>query len=141
MSTLVSQTIPERKGFQVRWRYFIALAILLPVMVHLFYAFSHSPLMNYYMTIDELAAAGKPGTNVRVGADVVPGSIDWDDITRTLTFELKDGNRVLRVAYRGFAPDALRDGATAVVEGELNQDGSFTAYNVSVKCPHRYAAI
>lgn len=141
MATLASEATTARRGFNIRWRYVIAFAILVPVMAHLFYAISKSPLTNYYVTVDELAASGRQGADVRVGADVVPGSINWDNSTRTLTFQLQGDSRVLPVAYRGFAPDPLRDGATAIVEGELNKDGTFTAYNVLVKCPHQYAPI
>lgn len=122
-------------------KFVVALLILAPVMAHLVYAVSRSPLTNYYMTIDELAAAGNRGGNLRVGADVVPGSINWDNSTRTLTFQLQDGNRVLPVAYRGLAPETFHDGATAVVEGKLNQDGTFAASGLLVKCPHKYAPI
>jgi cytochrome c-type biogenesis protein CcmE len=141
MATRVSENIVERKGFQIRWRYVIAFLILAPVIAHLFFAVSRSPLTNYYMTVDELAARGTPGTHVRVGAEVVAGTIDWDNATRTLTFHLQGDSQHLPVAYRGFAPDTFRDGATAIVEGELNRDGTFTAYNLLVKCPHQYVPL
>jgi cytochrome c-type biogenesis protein CcmE len=131
------EIIEERKGFKIRWRYVIAFLILLPVIAHLFFAVSRSPLTNYYVTVDELAASGTQGTPVRVGADVVPGSIDWDPASRTLSFRLQGDKGTLAVAYRGFAPDPFRDGVTAIVEGELNPDGRFTAYSLLVKCPHK----
>ncbi len=125
----------------MRWRYLIALVIVVPVLAHVFFAISHSPLTNYYLTVDELAARGTSGARVRVGAPVVPGTIDWNADSRTLTFQLQGDKGPLQVAYRGFAPDTFRDGATAIVEGELNSDGTFTAYNLLVKCPHQYVPI
>lgn len=128
----------EGKALKFRWRYLLALFIIVPVVAHLFFAVSRSPFTNYYLTVDELRMRGGQGNRLRVGAAVVSGSINWDRSTRALTFSLQGENTQLAVIYRGFAPDPLRDGATAIVEGELNADGTFTAYNVLVKCPHTY---
>jgi cytochrome c-type biogenesis protein CcmE len=141
MATLEYEDTIERKGFQIRWRYVIAFLVLVPVLAHLFFAVSRSPLTDYYLTVDELVARGTQGTRVRVGAEVVAGSIDWNSATRTLTFQLQGDKGTLPIAYRGFAPDTFRDGATAIVEGELNRDGTFTADNLLVKCPHQYVPI
>ena len=128
----------ERNGFNIKVRYIVAVLILVPVLAHLFFAISHSPLTNYYVTVDELMARGAQGNRVRVGAPIVPGTISWDNASRSLTFQLQGDMRPLTVTYRGFAPDSFRDGATAIVEGELNRDGTFSAYNLLVKCPHQY---
>jgi cytochrome c-type biogenesis protein CcmE len=142
MATSVIGTT-ERKGFNIKVRYIVAVLILVPVLAHLFFAISRSPLTNYYVTVDELLARG-PSTGsgqssrVRVGAPIVPGTISWDNAARSLSFQLQGDTRSLTVTYRGFAPDSFRDGATAIVEGELNRDGTFTAYNLLVKCPHQY---
>ncbi len=141
MATLTAENGVQRQGFKVPWRYIIALVIVVPVLAHLFFAVSRSPLTNYYLTVDELAARGTSGTRERVGAPVVPGTIDWNAASRTLTFQLQGDKGILKVAYRGFAPDTFRDGATAIVEGELKPDGTFTAYNLLVKCPHQYVPI
>lgn len=141
MSTLMGERVNERAGFKIRWRYVIAFVILLPVIAHFFYAVTRSPLMNYYLTVDELMTQGKSDGRARVGADVVMGSVDWDNRTRTLHFELQGEGRTLPVTYRGFAPDTFRESATVIVEGELNRDGTFTAYSVLVKCPHKYVPI
>ncbi|MBI4786988.1 MAG: cytochrome c maturation protein CcmE [Chloroflexi bacterium] len=128
----------ERQGFKIRWRYVIIVALLVPVLAHLFFAISRSPLTNYYVTVDELLAKGAASGRVRVGAPIVPGTIDWNNGARTLTFQLEGETRPLTVTYRGFAPDSFREGATVIVEGELSRDGTFAAYNLLVKCPHQY---
>ncbi len=128
----------ERQGFKIRWRYVLILALLVPVLAHFFFAITHSPLTNYYMTVDELATKGSAAGRVRVGGPIVPGSIDWDNTARSLTFQLQGDTRPLTVTYHGFAPDSFREGATVIVEGELNSDGSFAGYNLLVKCPHQY---
>lgn len=138
MATLTSQTTQVQPGFKFRWRYLMALALIVPILAHLFFAVSRSPLTDYYVSVDQVLARDAQNTRVRVGAPVVPGSINWDAASRTLTFELQGEARTLPVAYRGFAPDTFRDGATAIVEGELNSGNTFTAYNLLVKCPHTY---
>lgn len=137
MATILPR-VEERRGFNIRWRYVIVVAILVPVLAHLFFAITRSPLTNYYVTVDELAKSA-PTSKARVGGPIMPGTINWDNTSRTLNFQLQGDAKNLAVTYRGFAPDTFRDGATAIVEGELNRDGSFTAYNVLVKCPHQYA--
>ena len=127
----------ERPGFKIRWRYVIIVALLVPVLAHFFFAISRSPLTNYYLTVDELAKSSSGG-RVRVGGAIVPGTIEWNNTGRSLTFQLQGEARPLAVSYRGFAPDSFRDGVTVIVEGELNSNGTFAAYNLLVKCPHQY---
>jgi cytochrome c-type biogenesis protein CcmE len=138
MATFASDQSLERKGLNIRVRYIIAVLILVPVLAHVFFAVSRSPLTNYYVTVDDLLARGAQNNRVRVGAPIVPASINWNNASRTLTFQLQGDTRALAVTYRGFAPDTFRDGATVIVEGELNRDGTFTAYSLLVKCPHQY---
>ena len=125
----------------MRARYIIGILILIPVFAHLFYAVSRSPFADYYITVDELAAQNAAGKKVRVGGEVVGGTINWENASRTLIFEIESSGKRLPVRYRGFAPDTFRDGATAIVEGELNRDGTFSAYNLLVKCPHQYVPL
>ena len=142
MATTIATT--EREGFKIRWRYVIIVALLVPVLAHLFFAISRSPLTNYYLTVDELlskspaaSAAGQAG-RVRIGGPIVPSTIEWNNAARSLTFQLQGETRPLTVTYRGLAPDSFREGATVIVEGELNREGTFVAYNLLVKCPHQY---
>lgn len=125
----------------IRIRYIVALFILVPVLAHLFYSVSRSSFANYYISVDELAAQSSKAGKTRVGGEVVSGSINWNGAARTLVFHIESNGKHLPVSYRGFAPDTLRDDATAIVEGELNRDGTFTAYNVLVKCPHQYVPL
>jgi cytochrome c-type biogenesis protein CcmE len=115
----------------------IGAVILLPVLAHLVYAFAVSPAANYYITVDQYVARSA-NTPVRVGGSVVPGTIRWDNATRTLRFQIASANATMDVAYRAPAPDALRDDVTAVVEGARTADGSFLATSVLVRCPHQY---
>ncbi len=125
----------------IRIRYIVAVLILVPVLAHLFYSVSRSPFANYYFSVDELAEQTNKAGKIRVGGEVVSGSINWNNASRTLEFHIEGNGKHLPVSYRGFAPDTLRDDATAIVEGEINRDGTFTAYSVLVKCPHQYVPL
>lgn len=131
----------QQSRFKFRWIYVIAVLVALPVLFHLVVGILRSPLTDFYMTVDELGARSGTQQAVRVGGDVVPGSINWDNRSRTLSFDIYGQSKTLRVRYRGVAPDALKDEATAIVEGKLNSDGTFAASSVLMKCPHKYQAI
>jgi cytochrome c-type biogenesis protein CcmE len=80
----------------------------------------------------------RSNTPVRVGGQVVPGSIRWDNATHTLRFQATSDNDKVDVAYRAPATDAFRDGVTVIFEGTRAADGSFVATSLMVKCPHQY---
>ena len=127
--------------FRINRVHILLVLVAVPVLFHVAVNVLRSPLANFYITVDELAARGGANQAVRVGGDVVPGSIDWDNRTRTLSFDIRGDTKTLHVLYRGYAPDALKDQATAIVEGTKDTDGTFLASTVLVKCPHSYQAI
>jgi cytochrome c-type biogenesis protein CcmE len=96
----------------------------------------------YYLTPQELAGrvAADPsfaGTGVKVGARVVPGSIERDPSGRQVAFRVSDGAQTYPVVYRGVIPDTFTDSAAVIVEGRL-QDGTFRATSLLAKCASRY---
>ena len=115
----------------------IGVIALLPVFAHLGYAAVNSTFANYYVTVDEYAARSA-STPVRVGGLIVPGSIQWDNATRTMRFQIAGDNAKLDVIYRGPAPDSFRDGVTTILEGARSSNGAFVATAITVKCPHQY---
>lgn len=128
-----------------RARTIIGLTILVPVLLHLLYALWASPLTAYYVTTGELRNTSSltRGTEggarlVRVGGEVMAGSIAWDESRAQLYFVLTDGVQQLPVVYPGLAPDALRAGVTAIVEGRLDEEGLFRAQKLLLRCPHEY---
>ena len=97
----------------------------------------------YYLTPTELAArvAKDPSfyeTGVKVGAKVVPGSIQRDPGGRNTTFEVTDGAKTYDVSYHGITPDTFTDGVDVVLEGRLAPNGVFHATTVLAKCASRY---
>jgi cytochrome c-type biogenesis protein CcmE len=130
-----------------RAKIIVGLIIAMPVLLHLVYTFWASPQMGYYATVGELydtpSPTGEAGDQVgpiRVGGEVVAGSISWDRSRGELGFVLSDGTEQLPVAYSGPAPDTFRAGVTAIVQGRLVEGGRFLAQGLLLKCPHRYVA-
>ena|GEM_PF-809965 len=122
---------------RIQWKLLIGALILLPILAHLVYAIVVSPMADYYITVDQyvMRSADSP---MRVGGVVVPGSIRWDNATRTLRFQIAGERATMTVMYRALAPDALRDQVTAIVDGARAPDGTFLATSVRVRCPHQY---
>jgi cytochrome c-type biogenesis protein CcmE len=91
----------------------------------------------------ERAAADQTIYNVglRIGGNVVKGSIARDIGTQTVTFEVTDGTATFPVVFRGIPPDTFTDEVQVVVEGRLSPDGTLQATNVLAKCGSRYEAV
>ncbi len=94
----------------------------------------------YYLSLKELNAqrATLVDQPVRVNAPLDKSSIQFDDKTLLLQFNLKDGDLVLPVVYKGVKPDTFEQGESVVAEGHLGKDGVFQASTLLVKCPSKY---
>jgi cytochrome c-type biogenesis protein CcmE len=78
-----------------------------------------------------------PGTRIRLGGLVKPGSIERGD-NLAVRFEVTDGNRAIVVAYQGILPDLFREGQGVVTEGALDPAGVFKADAVLAKHDETY---
>jgi len=78
-----------------------------------------------------------PGTRVRLGGLVKPGSLERG-AELAVSFAVTDGNRDIRVAYRGLLPDLFREGQGVVAEGTVEPGGSFRADTILAKHDERY---
>jgi cytochrome c-type biogenesis protein CcmE len=96
----------------------------------------------YYMTVAEVQsqAAELAGQRIRVSGNVVGGSEDWNAQEITLKFKIVDesGAGQLPIVFYGPRPDNFARAASAIIEGELQADGSFLAETLLLKCPSRY---
>ena len=97
----------------------------------------------YYLTPTELATkvrADSSFTNagVKVGARVVPGSIQRDPGGKQYAFKVTDGSQIMPVVYNGIAPDTFTDSVDVVVSGRMRTDGTFEAKELLAKCASRY---
>ena len=97
----------------------------------------------FYLTPSELSAKVAAdstfrSTGVRVGARVVPGSIQRQPGGRDYAFSVTDGSQTLPVVFHGIAPDTFTDSVDVVVEGRIGSDGTFRATTLLAKCASRY---
>ncbi len=79
---------------------------------------------------------------LKVGAKVVPGSIQRDPGSQRIAFEVSDGSRSFPVTYEGLVPDTFTDAndIEVIMSGKLGRDGVFHATEVLAKCGSRYEA-
>lgn len=78
-----------------------------------------------------------PGTAIRLGGIVQPGSIQKGE-NLAVRFEVTDGNRSVPVAFTGILPDLFREGQGVVTEGKLDSAGLFVATSVLAKHDEKY---
>ncbi len=100
----------------------------------------------YFLTPGELAERVASDSSLydvglRVGGNVVKGSITRNVASQTITFEITDGGATFPVLYRGLAPDTFTDEVEVVVEGRLAIEGTIQATTVLAKCGSRYEAV
>ncbi len=96
----------------------------------------------YFLTPTELIEKGPAayGAPVRLGGQVVPGSIRWDADALDLRFDLSDGASSLEVRSTGAPPAMFRDTMGVVVEGTLARSGVFESTNLMVRHSNEYSA-
>lgn len=97
----------------------------------------------YYLTPTELSAKLKADptftdVGVKVGARVVPGSVQRAAGGKEYAFRVTDGSETIPVVYRGIAPDTFTDSVDVVVGGRMGSDGTFHATELLAKCASRY---
>ena len=120
---------------------------------------------NYFYSVDELKSKGTAviGENVRISGAVLGKSITYNPDSLELRFTIAHvpGNQDevdtqgglaavlhkavsepntsrLDVFYNGPMPDLLRNEAQAIMDGHLNEDGTFVADTLLLKCPTKY---
>ena len=122
-----------------KWKFLIGGLLILGAIAYVTISSFQSNAI-YYLTLKELNAQRASILNqpVRVNAPLDKSSIQFDDKTLTLKFNLKDGDLILPVVYQGVKPDTFEEGESVVVEGKLGSDGVFAASTILVKCPSKY---
>jgi cytochrome c-type biogenesis protein CcmE len=78
-----------------------------------------------------------PGTRMRIGGLVKPGSLQRGD-NLLVRFAVTDGKNDIAVLYQGIVPDLFREGQGVVAEGKLDSGGVFAADTVLAKHDERY---
>jgi cytochrome c-type biogenesis protein CcmE len=94
----------------------------------------------FFLTPQELLAKGTNGYDVpvRLGGQVKPGSVKWDDKALQLTFDVTDGTSEIAVHSTGAPPQMFRDGMGVVVEGRFGRDRVFNSTGLMIKHSNEY---
>jgi cytochrome c-type biogenesis protein CcmE len=114
-----------------------AAAIVLGIAVALVLFALQDSIVFFNSPSDVAAKQIKPGTRLRLGGLVAPGSVVRSDQLE-MQFEITDGNRSIKVAYHGVLPDLFREGQGVVAEGKLEPNGDFRAETVLAKHDETY---
>jgi len=96
----------------------------------------------YYLTPSELIAKGEEGigANVRLGGMVQKGTINWQPESTTLSFTVGDKDAKIAVKASAIPPEMFREGIGVIVEGSLQEDGTFTTSRLMVRHSNEYKA-
>ena len=138
-----SVTAPLERPVSVKaggkWKFLIGGLVILGAIAYVTISSFQSNAI-YYLTLKELNAERTTlvGQPVRVNAPLDKGSVQFDDKSLTLKFNLKEDNYILPVVYKGVVPDTMDQGESVVAEGRLGSDGVFQANQILVKCPSKY---
>jgi cytochrome c-type biogenesis protein CcmE len=96
----------------------------------------------FYMTVEELQNTENitEGKQIRVGGNVVAGTIKQAGIGEEMYFEISDGVASVAIVYDGAPPDIFADHAEVIATGTMSPDGTFHATELLTKCPSRFEA-
>ena len=94
----------------------------------------------FFLTPNELLAKGPTAYDVpvRLGGLVKPGTVQWNDSTLHLQFQLTDDTATVLVHSTGAPPQMFQPGMGVVVEGKFGRDNVFQATNLMVKHSNEY---
>ncbi len=101
----------------------------------------------YYLTVSELRSSptGLKLTDqdpVRVGGEVVDGTVRYDQKRLVLEFAVRDAeapDEQINARYEGPKPDAFKPDIEVLLEGTYARaQNLFRAENLLVKCPSKY---
>jgi cytochrome c-type biogenesis protein CcmE len=125
-----------------RTKWFAVGAVAVAAAAFLFVAFGGiGNNLVYYWGPKELRAAGAKavGATVRLGGQVVPGSVKREGVSG-LEFDVTDGTAAVHVQSRGVPPQLFRDRIGVVVEGTMTSAGLFEGQRLMVSHDNRYRA-
>lgn len=126
---------------KTKWGALAAVGVLVIAFGWLIYGGLDSNVV-YFLTPKELLAKGAAGYDkpMRLGGQVKPGSVVWDEQKLDLRFAVTDGTGEIVVHSKGAPPQMFKDGQGVVVEGRYGHDGVFKSTSVMVKHSNEYKA-
>lgn len=137
--SLATKPVARRKN-RTGTRFFAAGGVLVLALAFLIYNGMQGTSASFYMTVDDLQTSSEvaAGKQIRVGGDVVPGTIQRGAIGEEIRFQITDGVATTSVVYNGAAPDIFADHAEVIATGTVGPDGTFIATELLTKCPSRF---
>jgi cytochrome c-type biogenesis protein CcmE len=94
----------------------------------------------YYWTPTDLHANGDKayGATIRLGGQVVPGTVHYATGAAGLDFDVTDRKSIVHVKAHGIPPQMFREGIGVVVEGTMTRAGYFTSDRLMVSHNNEY---
>lgn len=136
-STLSKPKAKTKPKYQVK--YLIGAGVILAVIIGLI-AFGLSQTGQWADNLAQFSAkgSGAVGQGARVTGQLKANSVVKNVEANKIAFVLTDGVNDLPVSYSGVVPDTFDHAIEVVVEGKLDNGGTFAATNVLARCPSKY---
>ena len=97
--------------------------------------------MMFFVEISDVVAGNYPKErNFRIGGLVVGGSLQREDGSLDISFDVTDTACSVPVVYSGVLPDLFREGQGVVAHGRLDDTGVFRADKILAKHDEEYMA-
>jgi cytochrome c-type biogenesis protein CcmE len=94
--------------------------------------------LSYFKTVTEIKNdPSLIGKSVKVGGEVVPGSIKKKGTT--VTFKIDDKKNTMSITYTGAVPSTFADKVQVIAEGTYTKAGLVEADSLVTKCPSKYS--
>ena len=91
----------------------------------------------FFFTPSQVAAGEAPSNHTfRIGGIVKDGSVKRDNLT--VSFVVTDSLKEVPVTYTGILPDLFKEGKGVVAQGQIKENGKFTASEVLAKHDENY---
>ncbi len=91
----------------------------------------------FFFTPSQVESGEAPKNRTfRIGGMVKEGSVKRDNLT--VSFVVTDTAKEVPVTYTGILPDLFKEGKGVVAQGQIKEDGKFTASEVLAKHDENY---
>ncbi len=146
--TSVEQALGQGGGFRLNKRLVIGIGVIVLAVAYLLVNGLRDN-MAYYLEVHEVVdrQASLSGQRVRMGGNIVNGSLISNMQTLERSFVLEQGGATIPVQYTGPVPDIFGDfdpetnsQVLVIVEGQMHGDGAFHATSLQAQCPSRMQA-
>jgi cytochrome c-type biogenesis protein CcmE len=123
-----------------RTRLVIVTVIILGLLAILLYSATRGQnSLSYFKTVTELKNdTSLVGKSVRVGGEVVAGTIKKTGTTATFTITDKKNTITIKYVGNSTLPATLNDKVQVIAEGTYKKEGLVEADSLVTKCPSKY---